>query len=101
MTKWKILVPIVIIVLVIVIFGINEFNLINNGDNSAKIQDVSKEMLPIPATTGNVDDIIDAILTFSDNEEILMNEETADINLITADSQEINDFGQSYNENEF
>ena len=100
MTKWKILIPIVII-LVIVIFGISELNLFDNGDNLAKVQDVSKEMLPIPETTGNIDDVVEAILTFSENEGILMSEEIADANLLTADSQEINDFGQSYNENEF
>jgi hypothetical protein len=65
------------------------------------VQDVSKEMLPIPEVTGNVDNTIDAILTFSENEGILMSEEIADANLLTADSQVINDFGQSYNENEF
>jgi len=102
MTKWKILIPIVII-LVIVIFGISEFNLFDNGnkDDLGKVQDVSKEMLPIPEVTGNVDNTIDAILTFSENEGILMSEEIADANLLTADSQVINDFGQSYNENEF
>jgi hypothetical protein len=101
MTKWKILIPVVAIALVIVIFGISELNLFDNGDNLAKVQDVSKEMLPIPETTGNIDDVVEAILTFSENEGILMSEEIADANLLTADSQEINDFGQSYNENEF
>jgi hypothetical protein len=100
MAKWKIIVPLVVLVLVIVVLGATELNLFDNKNELGKAQDVSKEMLPIPEATGNIDDTIDAILTFSENEGILMGEEVTDANLLTADSQEIIDFGQSYNENE-
>ena len=101
MAKWKILIPVAIIVLLVIIWGSNGFNTFNNGENLGKVQDMSKEMIPVSSTIENVDDVVDVILTFSENEGILMSEEIADANLITADSQEIIDFGQSYNENEF
>jgi len=99
--KWKTAVPVTIVILLVIFFGATKFDVFNNNGDLGKLQDMSKELLPISETTGDVDGIVDTILTFSENEGILMSEEIADANLITADSQEIINFGQSYNENEF
>ena len=59
-----------------------------------------KEITPPPAT-GNVDDAANAMLQELSDEGTLLSEEESDTELIISDSQEISDFGQSVNENEF
>lgn len=51
----------------------------------------------VPAT-GNVDDIVLALLNDADAETAILANIESDANLILADSQAIDDFGQSYNE---
>lgn len=57
------------------------------------------EIVPPPAT-GNVDDAANAILKELSAEDQILAEEESDASLITGDSQEVGDFGQSVNENE-
>lgn len=61
--------------------------------------EVEKEIVPPPAT-GNIDDVADALIKETADESSLLLEEENDVRLITTDSQEIGDFGQSINENE-
>ena len=58
-----------------------------------------KEIVPPPAT-GNIDDIIDALLKEISDEASLFIQEEYDTVLITNDAQEIDDFGQSIDESE-
>lgn len=58
-----------------------------------------REIVPPPAT-GNIDDVIDALMKELSDEESLFVKEEGDVVLITGDSQEIDDFGQSINESE-
>ncbi|OGZ17319.1 MAG: hypothetical protein A2Z78_00710 [Candidatus Nealsonbacteria bacterium RBG_13_36_15] len=59
-----------------------------------------KEITPPPAT-GNVDDLTDALIKEVADTEPILTEEDSDAAIINNDSQEISDFGQSVNENEF
>jgi len=54
-----------------------------------------------PAATGNVDDLVNATLSEISDEELLIKEEENDASLISLDSQEISDFGQTINESDF
>lgn len=58
-----------------------------------------KEIIPPPAT-GNVDDIIDALMRELSDETSLLVQEEYDTVLITNDTKEISDFGQSIDESE-
>lgn len=60
---------------------------------------VIREIIPPPAT-GNIDDVVNALTKESVDEELVVNQEDDEVDLIISDSQEINDFGQSVNENE-
>lgn len=50
---------------------------------------------------GNVDDAVSIILASSASESLVLGEEDADAALITSDSQELSDFSQSINDNDF
>ena len=54
-----------------------------------------------PAATGEVDDLVNVTLSEISDEELLIKEEEKDTSLITLDSQEVSDFGQTINESEF
>lgn len=56
-------------------------------------------ILPPPAT-GDVDDLVDALTSELFDEDPLLIEGERDAEVITTDSQEIDDFGQTINENE-
>jgi len=60
----------------------------------------SQPSLVPPAATGNVNDLVEALLREISDEQGLLNEEEVDAELILSDSKEISDFGQSINENE-
>jgi len=59
-----------------------------------------KEIFVVPAT-GNVDDTMDALLKEVDDENLATKDLEGDVSLIDSDSQEVDDFGQSINENDF
>jgi len=55
----------------------------------------------MPAATGNINGVVNSLIEDSVSEAVQIEEEENDTELITADSQEISDLGQSYNEKEF
>jgi len=57
------------------------------------------EVIPPPAT-GNIDDAVDALLKEVTDSESLFIQEESDIELITGDNQEIDEFGYSIDEKE-
>lgn len=58
-----------------------------------------KEIVPPPAT-GNVDDLVGALLSEITDEESVLKGEEGNASLITNDSQEIGNFSKSINESE-
>lgn len=106
MTKWKMAIPIFLVVLVVV--GLMVFRsgqkIQPTGDikNDREAGDVQVfEEIPIPEATGKIDDVIDAMTALAENEQLIIFEENGDTSMVVIDSQAISDFGQSYNENEF
>ena len=71
-------------------------NLLKGGNELV----IKKEISTIPAT-GNVDDTVEALLKEVDDENLATGDLEGDASLIDSDSQEVNDFGQSINENDF
>lgn len=65
----------------------------------SQIPSKPKEIVPPPAT-GNIDDAVNALIKEISDEESVLKTEEGDAGLITTDSQEIGDFGQSIKENE-
>jgi hypothetical protein len=59
----------------------------------------AQEIVP-PAATGNVDDAASSFLEELTDEQSVLTEEESDTSLITTDSQEVSDFGQSINESD-
>ncbi len=54
----------------------------------------------LPKATGNIDDIVSALLLEASSDEALVTQEYADESLATSDDSEINNFGQFYDDNE-
>lgn len=54
-----------------------------------------------PEATGEVDDLVNALLQEIEDEQLLIGSLEGDKDLIFSDSQEVSDFSQSANENEF
>lgn len=61
----------------------------------------STQQIEPPKATANVDAMVDAAIQGLAAESDLVSDEDKDSSLIGADSQAINDFGQSYDEKEF
>lgn len=112
MTKWKVVVPVTIVVLAIIVWGIVQFGPKSPTTGPEIGQPGSEEYVEkeyvktppevsVPQVTGDIDDTIDALAALSENEMLIITEEGNDASLINFDSQAISDFGQSYNENEF
>lgn len=98
--KWGIVIPLLIVVLAIIVFGATYFTGSENAGEYSFKSGAEKVVVPEPQSTGNVDDAINAVLDFSSAEDILFADEENDAALINIDNQEINDFGQSYDENQ-
>lgn len=57
---------------------------------------------PAPPATGNTNDTVDALINDGTNEQTLIGEEERDAAALAGhDTQALNDFGQTYNENDF
>jgi hypothetical protein len=91
-----------IIISVIILVAIVVGTLIYLFPNSIKDYFASRTQSTLvpPAPTGNVNDLVEALLREISDEQALLNEEEVDAELILSDSKEISDFGQSINENE-
>jgi hypothetical protein len=108
MTKWKMAIPVVLVVLVVA-----GLMIIRSGQKTQpapeSVQEQSTETgyvqtpeeVPVPRALGTIDDVIDAMTAFAENEQVIIVEEGNDASMVTIDGQAVSDFGQSYNENEF
>jgi len=114
MTKWKIVIPVVVVVLVIVgLVVAGTFKKTGQSTQETKNNAPTQENtetteyvhvpaeVPVPAANGTVNDIIDSMTAFAQNEETVTVEEGNDASMVTIDSQAVSDFGQSYDENQF
>ena len=92
----------VLVVVVVVLAAISVyFFFILKAPPSPVSQAPSKvqEIVPPPAT-GNIDDLINALLKELSDEEPVFVAEEGDTVFVTSDSKEVGDFGQSINESE-
>jgi len=100
--KWKIIVPLAVVVLAIIIFGgvyvidYRNSKIYNPNPNSG----AEKVVVPSPEPTADINGVVDAIFDFSVAESNLFDDEEKDAALIGIDNKVISDFGQSYDENE-
>lgn len=111
MTKWKVIVPVAIVILVIIVWGVIQFGpkgpITGPEGQPGAGEYVEKEYVKtppevsLPQVTGNIDDTINALTALSENEMVIITEEGNDASLINLDSQAISDFGQSYDESKF
>lgn len=104
--NWKLWAPLGIATLVaIVVLGSSQFG--TQAPYTPIAEETStptvsgKQPITVMPASGNVDDAVNAILLAVSDEQALFADTEKDLALVTADSQAINDFGQSYNENEF
>jgi len=107
-TKWKIWAPLGIVsVAILIVLGYYQFSYKIPEYASEETQSIAvtaKEALPIVSlapATGNVDDAINALLGELSDDELVFAAEQEDKTFLALDSQEVSDFGQIYNENEF
>ena len=107
-TKWKIWAPLGIVsVAILIVLGYYQFSYKIPEYVSEETQSIAvtaKEALPIVSlapATGNVDDAINALLGELSDDELMFAAEQEDKTFLALDSQEVSDFGQIYNENEF
>ena len=106
MTKWKMAIPVMLVVLVVA-----GLMIIRSGQKPQPVQEADSTTeteyvqipgeVPVPQPTGNINDIIDAMTAFAENEQVITVEEGNDASMVTLDSQTVSDFGQSYDENQF
>jgi flagellar basal body-associated protein FliL len=110
-TSLKIAIPIILVIVCVLVFGYfffagqeksaKEMVLDQNLPGENKPKAVEPKEMVIPSATGNIDDIINSTLLFSDNEKSLAvkNDQAA---LSTAnDNQAINNYLKIYNESEY
>ena len=81
----------------VIIFYSNE---IQTSLTGSSVSETEKEIVPL-AATGNIDDAVNALLQEIDDEQPLLDEAKNDKSLLLSDGQQISDFSQSVNENEF
>jgi hypothetical protein len=109
--NWKIIAPVgVVAVIALVLVGVNQFgtkspqaHLADDGQVQEASIAVSQD-LPVASSqpaTGDIDETVSAILAVASVEETYFADAIKDGELVAADSQSINNFGQSYYENEF
>lgn len=93
--NWKLVFGVIILALIVSV-SYYQF-VLKTPSEVAKIAKAPTEVNIVPAT-GNVDDAVLALLNDADAESAILANIENDANLIIADSQAIDDFGQSYNE---
>jgi len=109
--NWKIIAPVgVVAVIALVLVGVSQFGtkspqapIADNGQVQETPIAISQD-LPVAKTqpaTGDIDETVNAILAAASAEEAYFADAIKDGELVAADSQSINNFGQSYYENEF
>jgi hypothetical protein len=74
----------------------------SSNSNAAEDQKVtSPEQIALPAVSGNIDGAVDAIIKSASVDQAAALSEDEGNSVVSLDSQDINDFGQSYNENNY
>lgn len=107
--NWKIWAPIgIVVIAAFTIIGFyqsgtktSEAPIIQKTPQVSVTKEEQKEQPVARPATGNVDDAVDGILAGISDDQALFADAEKDAKLITADSQAISNFDQSYNENEF
>ncbi len=107
--NWKIWAPVgIVVVAALVVIGYNQFG--SKTPQAPSPEEIPQtpvavsQELPVAVTkpaTGDVDNAVDAILAGISDDEAFFADAVKDAKLVAGDNQSINDFGQSYNENEF
>ncbi len=95
----RLIILVIVAVVIIAIVAIFAFLLTEKLSIKPPITEGPQKIVPPPAT-GNVDDLVDALLKEVADIKSLLAGENSDAVLISTDSQEIGDFGQSFNESE-
>lgn len=105
--NWKILAPIGIIAIVAVVMITTNSQKTNTPQvpvatetPTATTTQQETTGMPTRPATGDVDTIVNDVLSSITEDTALFADATGDANLIAVDSQEINNFIQTYNENE-
>jgi hypothetical protein len=101
--KWKVIVPVGVLVIATVLIVANQLLKKPSEISGPAVTPVSpKEVVGPSVATGNVDDIVSAVLSdaFAEGSQTEKNMQD-DVELLGLDSQAINDFSQVYNESEF
>lgn len=106
MNKWKFAIPILLVVLVVagVIILRPDKKQAATQEQKGETEGVYVQVpaeVPVPAALGTIDDVIDTMTAFAENEQVITIEEGNDASMVTIDNEAISDFGQSYNEKEF
>lgn len=101
--NWKVWTPLGIIA-VVALAIIGSYQLRTETETPQTPIAAPTQELPATVTkpaTGNIDDTVNAILASVSDDQTFFADVEKDAELITADSQAISNFGQSFNENEF
>jgi len=104
MTNWKVVVPVILVVLVaagLLVVSFSQKPMPQRQAEQPKTVVEIPQEVPVPQATGNIDDAVGAMVAMAENEQAITFDELNDILMIDLDSQAIGDFGQSYDENQF
>ena len=104
MTNWKVVVPVILVVLVaagLLVVSFSQKPMPQRQAEQPKTVVEIPQEVPVPQATGNIDDAVDALIKEAEDEENQALGEDGELPLLTVDSQTISDFGQSYNEKDF
>ncbi len=96
--KWKIGIPMGIIIIALGIFAYNQLNVVapNPIEKMVEIPDVKT-----PEVTANIDNAVDALILAASEEQAIFESELSDAALLGWDDSALSDFGQTYDENLF
>lgn len=72
-----------------------------SGDAMENVPAVGGTMQEIPAATGNVDETVDALLSAVEQENQILLDESSEADLINAEVDALDQYGQSYVPSEF
>lgn len=92
----------IIIIIVLVVVGVVVYQFaFKKPTPSGEGEAPPSAETPLPPATGNVDEIAGDLLNEVSEESIKLDEETADNSFLDIGTQEVENFGQLYGENEF
>jgi hypothetical protein len=99
--NWKVLAPVAVISLAIIISGAW---LLNKGGDTVVAPEQSSRAFSLKVSDQAIvtpENTVDDIITLAESEQAIIAEEAADANLMGIEAQLLNEFGQTYDENEF